>query len=350
MKAARGLVAGKFWPMQRGHVKLIDRLFRECERAYVLVCASPNQVPSGIERARWIQALFPQAEVIVDDDLCALHHPDPCKPICSETYANRVRELGLAPINVVVSAEAYGERFAKLLGAEHVALDRSQDGAITSTKIREDLAAGWKDLPDIVRVGLHRRVAVIGAESTGTSTLAADLAEELQAPLVSEYGRMLSWELFAQSGSMEGIDWHESHFWQVVDQQIRLEHDAIWANVEQPPGELGPWLVCDTDTLATVAWWERYLKTSAAALQGFAAARYADFYVLTSPEGVLFNGSDPLRDGSAVRLSMHERFLQLIRDSGRPWMLAKGSRSDRLTSIADELRRFETHFPRWVHS
>lgn len=350
MKAARGLVAGKFWPLQRGHVKLIERLTQECERVFVLVCASPRQVPSGIERARWIQALFPKAEVVVDGDLCVWHHPDSCEPICSQIYANRVRELGLTPIDVVVSAESYGERFAKFLGAEHIALDRSQDGAVTSTRIREDLAAGWRDLPAAVRAGLYRRVAVIGAESTGTSTLAADLAETIQAPLVSEFGRTLSWKLFAQSHSMEAIEWLESHFWQVVDQQIRLEHDAIWANLERPPGELGPWLVCDTDTLATVAWWERYLETSAAALQNLAAARYADFYVLTSPEGVSFDDSDPLRDGSAVRLTMHERFLQLVQSSGKPWVLAKGTRSDRLSAVVDELRRVETQFPRWIHA
>jgi HTH-type transcriptional regulator, transcriptional repressor of NAD biosynthesis genes len=39
-----------------------------------------------------------------------------------------------------------------------------------------------------------RRVVVLGAESTGTSTLAADLAEHLGTVSVPEYGRQFSAE------------------------------------------------------------------------------------------------------------------------------------------------------------
>lgn len=46
---------------------------------------------------------------------------------------------------------------------------------VSGTAVRADLVGRWGLLPVPVRLGLATRVVVVGAESTGTSTLAADL-------------------------------------------------------------------------------------------------------------------------------------------------------------------------------
>lgn len=349
MSSTRGLAVGKFWPPHAGHVRLIRKLTTNCERVFILVCASKNQVPSGIQRSMWLQAMFPEAEVVVDNDWCAWHYPGECRTSCTELWAGRVKELGLLPIHVVAAGESYAEGFAKALQAKCIWLDR-HDEVSRGTSIREDLAGNWLELPRVVRAGLYRRVVILGAESTGTSTLASDLSRCLNAPLVAEVGRTYSWQLFAQAGSMGAISWSEENFWQIVNSQIQLERDSIWGDLESLPGTFGPWLVCDTDTLATVAWWERYLNHDNKAIQKFANSRLADFYVHTSPDGIEFDDSDPLRDGAHVRLAMSDRFRALLVTSGRPWLEVAGSREARVEQVINALRKYEAESPRWIHS
>ena len=349
MSATRGLAVGKFWPPHAGHVRLIRKLIANCDRVFILVCASKNQLPSGIQRSMWLQTMFPEAEVVVDNDWCAWHHPDECGTSCTELWARRVRELGLLPIDVVAAGESYAERFAKALQAKCIWLDRRFEVS-RGTSIRKDLSGGWLELPRVVRAGLYRRLVILGAESTGTSTLAIDLSRRLNAPLVAEVGRTYSWHLFSQAGSMESINWSEENFWQIVNLQIQLERDSIWGDLETIPGIFGPWLICDTDTLATVAWWERYLNRDINAIEKFASARPADFYVHTSPSGVEFDDSDPLRDGAHVRLKMSDRFRELLVNSGRPWLEVTGSREERVEQVINALRKYEDESQRWIHS
>lgn len=344
-----GLVVGKFWPPHRGHQQLIDAFARACERLFIVVCEAPGQRPTGLQRAWWLQALYPKAEVIVTEDLCAHHHPDPCAPECTPLWAQRVEALGITGVDVVVAGEAYGEAFAEALGAQYMHVDRSRGVAVSGTQIRADLAEHWWALDEVVRAGLYRRVVVLGAESTGTTTLVRDMAGSMKAPYTAEAGRTMSWALFTAAGSMGDIQWDEQHFWTIVEQQIRLEQFAIQGHVDQEPGSLGPWLVCDTDTLATVAWWERYLGRPAPALLTFAQSRLADLYVLTSPDDVEMDETDPLRDGAAVRLAMHERLRELVVQSGRPFVEVTGSELGRAIQVALALAKVEQDHPRWVH-
>lgn len=346
---SRGLMVGKFWPPHRGHQRALDRLGEESEQVMIVVCGASTQVPDVFDRAMWLQSLYPAAEVVAVDDLCAWHHPETCPAACSERWHHRLEELGLLPVDVVMAGESYGRRFAELLGARLVDPDRTLDG-ITATAIRANLSAGWNDLDPCVRAGLHRRVVVLGAESTGTSTLAEDLSRELGLPRTGEAGRTLSWRLMAEAGNMAEVTWTAAHFWDVVARQIGLEQQAIQAGIETPPGELGPWLVCDTDTLATIAWWERYLGTKADGVADLASTRPADLYILTSPEGVAFDDTDPLRDGEAIRVAMHERFRELLDQSGKPYITVMGDRRTRLDAAASSLHEFEASHPRWVHS
>lgn len=328
---------------------MIEHLLEQCERPVVLVCATPAQVPSGLDRAVWLQQVHPDAEVVVCDDFCDWHFPDACRDECSSEWADRVLELGLGPVDVVVSSESYGERFAALLGARHVDFDPGRSAhPVSGTAVRASLAESWSALHPVTRAGLFRRVVVLGAESTGTTTLVHDLSKALGLPCTPELGRTVSWELYAQAGDMASVTWTERHFWTIANAQVRTEVLALHDAVTATPSHLGPWLVCDTDTLATVAWWERYLATPSDALLGFASARLADLYVVTSPDGIDFDDSDPTRDGRHVRQSMHERLSELVRQSGRPHLTVVGGRETRVAQVEAALLGHESRFRRFA--
>ena len=328
---------------------MIEHLASQCERPVVLVCATPAQTPSGLDRALWLQQVHPGAEVVVCDDFCDWHFPDGCREECSSEWADRVGELGLGPVDVVVSSESYGARFAGLLGARHIDFDADRNAhPVSGTAVRASLEDSWSALHPVTRAGLFRRLVVLGAESTGTTTLVNDLSAALGVPCTPELGRTVSWELYARAGDMASVAWTEQHFWTIVNAQVRTELLALHSAVGSIPGPLGPWLVCDTDTLATVAWWERYLPTTSAPLLGFASARLADLYVVTSPDGVDFDDSDPTRDGRHIRRSMHERLSELVRQSGRPHLTVVGGREARVAQVEAALLGHESRFGRFA--
>ncbi|WP_375406155.1 AAA family ATPase [uncultured Amnibacterium sp.] len=63
---------------------------------------------------------------------------------------------------------------------------------VSGTAVCSDPEACWWALAPSVRASLTKRVVVLGAESTGTTTLAKALAEELGTLWVEEYGREYS--------------------------------------------------------------------------------------------------------------------------------------------------------------
>lgn len=347
--ARRGLVVGKFWPPHQGHARLLDAVASQCERLFIVVCAAPGQQPTGNDRMWWLQSLYPSAEVVLTDDLCAWHHPLVCPAECTPVWAYRIDDMGIGPVEVVGAAEVYGEAFAAALGARLVHVDRTEGGELSGTAVRDDLSRHWGSLSGVVRAGLHRRIVMLGAESTGTTTLTVDVARRLGLPFTAEAGRTMSWALYAQAGAMGEVTWHESHFWTLIERQMRFEFEAMWGRIDLPPGPLGPWLVCDTDTLATVAWWERYLAQPSTAVHALAHGRLADLYVLTSPDGVAMDDSDPLRDGAAIRLAMHDRLRELVAASGQSFIEVTGSPRDREEQVVAALEQFERVKPRWVH-
>jgi NadR type nicotinamide-nucleotide adenylyltransferase len=248
-----------------------------------------------------------------------------------------MRELGLR-YDVVCSSESYGPPFAAAMEADHLEVDGGRRRApVSGTAVRGDLRRWWHLLHPVVRAGLTRRIVVVGAESTGTTTLARDLAEHLGTPSVGEYGRTLSEHLAGRAGSIEAVRWTASHFDAVVLEQLAAEQDTLAAHVadaerSRPHSELGPLVICDTDLLATAVWRERYTGTDPAPLLGLVAAHAPLGYVLTSPHGVAFE-QDGLRDGEHLRAEMHDRFVELLDDQAAPWTIATGDRPARVAGI-----------------
>jgi len=169
---------------------LIERALAECDRVTVVVCDRPDQTPPpAAQRAAWLRELCPRAGVIVVPDI---GYDDD-----SRRWADYTRQfLGAAP-DVVFTSEPYGDAYARFLGARHVSVDAARTAMpVSGTAVRADPFANWRYLAPPVRAFYALRVCAIGAESTGTTTLAADLAQRLGTVWVREYGREYSVEKF----------------------------------------------------------------------------------------------------------------------------------------------------------
>jgi HTH-type transcriptional regulator, transcriptional repressor of NAD biosynthesis genes len=170
------------WPLHVGHVQLLDSAAAASERAIVVVDDGSEDVPARV-RVGWVTQLFPSAQVVTAPDLCG-HDTSECTPECSQRYASWLLS-NHGPVDIVFSGESYGERLSSSLGCAPVRVKRSAAGR----EIRADVVGHWNLLAKPARAWYCRRVVTVGAESTGTTTLAHDLADLLGTTCVPEYGR-----------------------------------------------------------------------------------------------------------------------------------------------------------------
>jgi NadR type nicotinamide-nucleotide adenylyltransferase len=313
-RIGHGVVIGKFLPPHRGHRFLIETALSRCDRVTVIVCGKPvDPIPPEL-RAAWLRELLPAAEVMLIDD----RYDESDSRIWAE---NTIRWLGRAP-DAVFTSEDYGDRYATHLGCVHVMVDQARLAIPCSgTAVRADPFAMWDFIDPPVRGWFAKRVVIVGAESTGTTTLAADLAAALRTNWVAEYGR----EYSARKKAAGDAVWHSDEFLEIAREQTRREDRAA--------REANRVLVCDTNAFATMLWHRRYMGTEDERLINFAKTCRADLYLLTGDEIPFVQ--DRLRDGEHLRHDMHRWFEEALEKQDVPWRLVRGPRDER---VAQALR------------
>ena len=196
--ARRGLIVGKFYPPHRGHKYLIDAGRAQVDELSVIICQKPHEQPPGNLRAAWLSEIHPDVNVLLIDDV----YDEQDSKIWAE---NSIRWLGFVP-DVVFTSEDYGDRFAHYLGCQHVLIDKARSIVpVSGTKVRSAPLQYWEFLEPPVRGWYAKRVCLVGAESTGKTTLARSLATHYQTVWVAEYGREYSERKLAEGG---GYDWY----------------------------------------------------------------------------------------------------------------------------------------------
>jgi HTH-type transcriptional repressor of NAD biosynthesis genes len=345
-----GLVVGKFYPPHAGHHLLVRAAAALCRRLTVLVAASSVESIPLARRVAWMREVHPEPHVavhgIVDEHPVDLESDAVWRAHVALFLAG-AREVTAEPIDAVFSSEAYGEELGRRLGARAVGVDLARELVpVSATAIRRDPVAGWEHLAPPVRGGLARRVAVVGAESTGKTTLAHELAAALRARggahgatrVVPEIGRDVTIDKLARARAAAALAGAprprvESLVWETADFVAIAAAQNAREDAEARLG--GPVLVCDTDARATGVWHERYVGARAAEVE--AAARPTDLTLLTHPEDVPFT-QDGLRDGARLRGWMTDTFVERL--AGSRWRWVRGAREDRLAAAlaaVDEL-------------
>ena len=184
-----------------------------------------------------------------------------------------------------------------------------------------------------------KRVVIVGAESTGKTTLARDLCEALvrrggafaATRWVPEYGRDYTTLKLASiraravaegrhTPEMADLVWTTDDFVAIAREQNALE--------EREARVTGPVLICDTDTFATAIWHERYLGTRAREVAALAIAR-PSLYLLTHHDDVAFE-ADEIRDGEHLRAWMTRAFVERLRGGPHRLVYVRGSRAERV--------------------
>lgn len=310
----RGVVIGKFYPPHLGHNYLIDTALAGCDDGVdVLVVDSPAYHLSAEKRRQWLQEHHPMATVRIIADI---NNDDD-----SEAWAlHTIKFLGRIP-DVVYASMDYAEPWAAAMGCRHVEVDTPRVKIpISGTKVREDILASWDFLSDETKAGLALRVVILGAESTGTTTLSRDLADALHVPWVPEVGRY-----YTESILTTDYKWTDEDFYRIGRLQQAYEKEIA--------ARSNGVLVCDTNAVATEVWQRRYMGATTEKMRAIGAQDKADLYIITSDEIPFVQ--DGIRDGEHIRHEMHEWFIDRVKATGVPYIVVNGSRKKRLaTTIA----------------
>lgn len=314
----RGLVLGKFMPPHAGHQYLIDCARHQSDDLAVVVGTLADEPIDGAQRFAWMQSLYPRLRVL------HLQDENPQEPSEHPDFWNIWRSslLSILPWqpDLVFASETYGHTLAEVLGAEFVPVDIGRVSLpISATAIRKDPFEHWSYLPACVRSHYALRICVFGPESTGKTTLSVALAEHFQTTVVSEYARTY---LESRSGRLEAGDLPA-----IARGQAAAEDALV--------GRCNRLLICDTDTLATKVWSDALFGGVDPEIETLAQKRACDLYLLTDVDIPWVR--DSVRYLPDSRREFFEMCQRALEDAGRPYVILRGSRGERLQGAIDAI-------------
>jgi HTH-type transcriptional regulator, transcriptional repressor of NAD biosynthesis genes len=301
MTYRHALVVGKFYPPTLGHHALIRYAARHADRVTVVVMTAAQESISLDDRVSWLQA-----EHLGDSNVTAVGiRCDIPTDLGSATIWTAqvalmraaVSSVTTQPIDLVVSSEPYGPPLAERLGCASLPFDPDRQAVrVSATDVRADLPGHWHLLSGPVRAGLAVRVVVVGAQSTGTTTIAGLLAERFRA---------------------RGGVWART---QLVDDYDREDAAAALGS---------PLLVCENDALPADVRDHRHLGQLTASEQPPVLPRRS-LYLVTDHEGVPRESDGAREVDLDGRAAMTGLFSDALTAAGQSWVLLSGSLEERL--------------------
>ena len=257
------LVLGKFCPLHKGHMLLIQRALDASDTVQVVVDNIMDDVIPVRRRMRWVKEQFPSVVVITQD------HPLPQDP--SETllfwdiWRETLQRILPRPVDAVFASEEYGERLAKELSAEFVMVDLDRKSVpISATRIREDIVGQWEYLSPVVQHDVRKVICIFGPESTGKSTLTQQLAHHYNMPYVEEFAKQLIDE-------KDGAICYED-----MEAIVEGHHKAIVEAYRHNT----PLLFVDTDAIISKLWSNELFGMESPLIEEYISKQHFDHYLL----------------------------------------------------------------------
>jgi HTH-type transcriptional repressor of NAD biosynthesis genes len=310
MSGTTGLVLGKFHPPTLGHAYLVDFARQYVDRLTVVVATLGREEIPGTLRVAWMREMFPGVHVVhltEENPQCPEEHPD-----FWDIWRASLRGVVPEGPDFVFASEDYGFRLAEELGARYVPVDHPRAlRPVSGTAVRTDPMRYWDFIPSAVRPYFVRRVAVVGPESTGKTTLAGRLADRYATVMVGEYARGLI--------DVCGGEVRDDLFPMILRGQ-RASEDALARQANRV-------LICDSEAFTTRLYRQLYLGDDPAYLREAAERRSYDCYLLTSPDTPYVQ--DPQRRHPDRRVWFYERFAEWLSARGARYTILSGSWENR---------------------
>lgn len=303
----KALVLGKFLPIHKGHIHLLDTAGKDCDLT-IVVCSLTTEPICGKKRFQWMKELFPDARVVhLDKDDMPQEPIDENDFQFWERWKHELKLLHPEKIDYVFSSETYGYRLADTLEAEHIIVDLDRKTVpISGTKIRENPYKHWDYIPDTVKPHFVKKVLITGAESCGKTTMSQMLAKEFNTNWCPEWARE-NWDSINGWGfTIEGLN-------KVADGQAEYLKEAIKS--------ANRITFSDTSAIETHIYSKLYLGNSSDVIDSHLSniSKNFDLILLLTPSVKFVQ--DGLRKAKDKRWELHAEFKEKCDSTGLPVMI-----------------------------
>ena len=334
-----GMYGGKFLPFHKGHLFAITQAAAMVDELYVVVCAIEEsdrkkcmlghmkEMPKEV-RYQWVLTAtkdMPNVFVKMIDD-----YGTDDVDYNWEMGSNAIKEVVGKPIDYVFSSESsYEPYFQKNYPqAKHIVIDEERKVMpISATQIRtEGVYKHWDILPKAVQPYFLKKVAIVGTESCGKSTLCRILAELFATKQVEEYGRTICEDL----GGYENI-LREEHYKEII-----YTHKA---NEYKMMKEAHKVLFIDSEAVVTQYYAEMDLDKQFDFIDGTIASQDYDLYLYLEPDVKWVDDGLRILGEEEVRKEKNQHLKDLFEQYHIPVQVISGNYKERILKAIEAVQK-----------
>lgn len=314
-----GLFPGKFNLVHQGHVEGILEAYSMVDHLYIAVLydeefETERYVKAGIKpispmlRERWWRMITKDLEHVT---VFSLANPNTFE---YKDWEQGTKEMlaKTGEITDIFSGEKSYEAYFEKLYPESRIHTLERKSGISATKIlAEGINACWDFLPKEVQAYFVKRVAILGAESSGKTTLTRKLARWYQTEKVEEAGRTLWEEYGGGLGKVFDLDDYRTLTYSQKAEEARKVRLAR------------KYLFIDTETIVTQVWLQMYEKKELAVLNAIATDESYDLYLLIQPDLVFVQ--DGTRNYESQRWEIFQQMKHRLEAENKEYVLLQGN-------------------------
>ena len=320
----RGLVIGKFMPLHKGHVALIEFAEAQCDELIVSMTYRDDDPIPGPLRYEWIVAEFKghskiKPEISVDD------FDDERLP-----WGKRIPlwisflQKRFPKIDILFSSESYGDTVATGMGARHILFDQDRRKVpVSGSQIRKSPFTYWDFIAASAKVFFVKKICFYGPESTGKTSMAKKLADVYQTEFVPEVSREI---VTTNDFSVDDI----IRIGQAQTQRV-LDKQKIAKKL----------LFCDSDLITTQIYCRHYLNVIPPVLFDLEKKVTYDRYYLFDIDVPWV--ADEIRDLGGRREEMFKIFRDELEKRKIPYQLVSGGYEERENFLRREMDEVIRH-------
>lgn len=245
-----------------------------------------------------------------------------------EKGSNLIKKAIGKEIDVVFSSEpSYDPYFKELYpNAKHEVIDhRREIFDISGTQIRrEGIFKSWEYVPNLVRPDFVKKVAIVGTESNGKSTLVRNLANLYNTNFVEEIGRTF----YDRIGTYETLP---SDFAKIAYEHQHAVNEALKDSHHV--------LFIDTEATVTQNFMDAYEGQRLDVLDEIAKLQGYDLYLFLEPDVEWVDDNTRVFGSEEVRKSLSNRMKERLEGNGIEYETINGNYQERLKKSIDHVSK-----------
>ena len=271
-----GLTIMKAMPLHVGHELMIEFGIAMCNEFNIIVSGKETDVIPLSVRWEWVNEKYGHLpNVFVHDHIDSSpiptnidEHGTVLDPEYQQYWKDEFTKL-VPHATHFVSSDFYGQTMADLLGIEWMPVDPLREMfEISATKIRKNPIKYFQYISNVAKPKFTKKIAIVGPESSGKSTMVKKLAHHYHGNIVHEYGRTLS--------EAKKNDLTKDDFIQITEGQQALIDIAISKGKS-------PYLFIDTEAYVTYLFSKIYLDKYTEEILEYGKNQEIDHYIVLAP-------------------------------------------------------------------